>query len=279
MKIGRFIKGWVDTYYWWLDPVTTFVTTVSAAGNFADLKKLLPSNYSSIHPFRNHIFECLVTISPIVFIISCSILVIIKVINELNRKTAKQLEHELQNQVSTNTVLAENIDQLFNGILMQLSTLLDFDNQDRITLYIHNRDSKFVPCGRFSPDPEYQKKGRPEYPDGEGCINRGWRNGWHFDSDFTQAGHKDKCTNEYGISKANYSHIGMQSLLYAVKSIKDKNSQLPIAVIVVESTDSDAFKENLLKKVLDGQEIYLAEIITKLYEHIPTLNQATVRGL
>lgn len=71
----------------------------------------------------------------------------------------------------------------------------------------------------------------------------------------------------------------MKSYLYAVKALKNRVTNEPVAVIVIESTESTRFTEQDLSEVLNNQEMYLAEIVVTLSQHIPTPNQARERGL
>lgn len=184
-KLTRFI----DSHYWWLHPLLT--ACVTASGAF--LTYHLSDDYNTIHPVKADLLGIVLTNLPIFFWVSLAFLIIVTFINEHNRKTNKQLATELENEREKNELIADNIEQLFNGILMQVSTLLNFNNnEERVTLYLHDGNQTFVPCGRYSLDPEFRKKGRPEYSDSQGCINRGWRHGWHFDNQFgnTEAEHK-----------------------------------------------------------------------------------------
>ena len=47
----------------------------------------------------------------------------------------------------------------------------------RISVYCHDSDNqRFIPVARISGDPEFEKKGRPHYPDSQGIICKAWRN-------------------------------------------------------------------------------------------------------
>ncbi|WP_058478883.1 hypothetical protein [Legionella waltersii] len=69
----------------------------------------------------------------------------------------------------------------------------------------------------------------------------------------------------------------MKSKLYAVLRIDTINGE-PLAVLVVESLNSNRFDENQLKNTLKQEERYLSELIAKLRDHIPNLENAKQKG-
>lgn len=143
--------------------------------------------------------------------------------------------------------------------------------------YIHNGDNSFIPFGRYSLNPKYAKKGRPKYPDNQGCIAKGWENNWYFDNTFSNPDsneneylYKNKTT--YSMDKAIVKRLKMKSTLFAVLRLDVKSN--PIAVVVVESTNSNKYNENQIKKILEDQKDYLAEMISNLEAYIPKPSNA-----
>ena len=102
-----------------------------------------------------------------------------------------QLNDELSQTRETIRSLCEGyLYSLANGQLKFASVPHCYE---RITLYAHDYDH-FIPIGRVSFAPEYAKKGRPSYPEGEGCIAQAWKNIWHFANDYPDP---EVCPNEY----------------------------------------------------------------------------------
>ena len=192
----------------------------------------------------------------------------------------KTTNSKLQDQVDQ---VGENIHNLFHGVLFNLAKKLEFslDGAERISLYLHkNSKGCFVPCGRFSHNPEFIKKGRTRFDDDKGCIAKGWQNDWHFDntvpaSDEDAAEHSE---SKYGVPPEVTKNLRMQSKLFAVKRIVSPDDR-PIAVLVVESTKSGNFTENELKEKLHDVSREFGKMIQAVKHHIPTPQNAEESGL
>ena len=125
-----------------------------------------------------------------------------------------------------------------------------------------------------------EKKGRTFFADHEGCIAKAWEQDWHFDNSFPEnesdnaAYHK----KEYRISRKTFNQLTMTSKLIAVKKVVDKNDR-PIALIVVESTKSNAFVEADLKSALTIAATGCATLLMAWKDHLPTPSVAQDEGL
>lgn len=216
---------------------------------------------------------------------SCILYLTYKGVEARAKPRLKKTQKDLKEAKEKNSIISGQVRNLFDGYLYSLSTSLNFGIQDknneRISLYIYDGKDSFIPCGRFSANPSYKQSKRQSYPEGEGCIAKGWENGWHFDNRFPNPERTkeyiDYCMNTYKVPRNTTRRINMKSSLYAVMSIKN-NGDL-YGVIVVESTHKDRFKEQELKKILETQNNYLAESIKQLKEFIPTPKNASDRGL
>jgi hypothetical protein len=151
----------------------------------------------------------------------------------------------------------------------------------RISLYVHEpAKSRFFCLVRKSYNTKLEKKGRTFFADHEGCIAKAWEQDWHFDNDFPEdnsanaAYHK----SEYGISKKTFNQLTMRPKLIAVKKVVDKNDR-PIALIVVESTKSNAFVEADLKSALTIAATGCATLLMAWKDHLPTPSVAQDEGL
>ena len=151
----------------------------------------------------------------------------------------------------------------------------------RISLYVHEpAKSRFFCLVRKSYNTKLEKKGRTFFADHEGCIAKAWEQDWHFDNDFPEnesdnvAYHK----SEYRILKKTFDKLTMRPKLIAVKKVVDKNDR-PIALIVVESTKSNAFVEADLKSALTIAATGCATLLMAWKDHLPTPSVAQDGGL
>lgn len=206
----------------------------------------------------------------------------LSVLRLLYEPSVGKLHEEISGLRRESSVIAENIKNVFDGYLYQLSKKLEFgvngENMERVTIYIHNSNGSFIPFGRYSANPAFRGPGRSEYPDTQGCISHGWRNGWHFDNSLgTDRTYNRINADRYAMPEAVTSALNMKSHLYGVKRIDDGNGQ-HLAVIVVESTRENRYTLQQLKDILDDEEGVISELITKLRPHIPELSFARSRG-
>jgi FtsZ-binding cell division protein ZapB len=192
-----------------------------------------------------------------------------------------QLNEELSQTRETIRSLCEGyLYSLANGPLKFASVPYCYE---RITLYAHDYDH-FIPIGRVSFAPEYAKKGRPSYPEGEGCIAQAWKNIWHFANDYPDP---EVCPKEYtqrckidSISEEYLDEIGMKSRLYCGFRISDTSGKKPMAVLIIEATSPDRYTEVSLRKILneEGKRRYLSDLTEKISPIMPSCKEARDEG-
>jgi hypothetical protein len=194
----------------------------------------------------------------------------------LTKKSVERLKKELQDEKEKVTIIANNIEAVVDGLLLKLSEKLAFDNgeQSRITIYVHNGRNHFVSFGRYSPNPNFRAKGRSYLPENEGCISSAWRSNWCYEGNLLQEEAKAK----YNIGDESLRGRKMNSVFYAVKRINTGATNNALAVLVVESERVNRFDQEKIKKTLDDEEAYFAEIISRLKDHIPDPSQAEKKG-
>lgn len=194
----------------------------------------------------------------------------------ITQKSVGKIKEELKAEREKVTLIANNIEAVVDGLLLQLSEKLAFDNGEpsRITIYVHNGRSEFVSFGRYSPDPILRHKGRAWLPESEGCIAAAWRSNWCYEGNLLAKDAKSK----YKVSVENIDQRKMKSVFYAVKRIDSGVGNNPLAVLVVESAIKTRFEQGYVKEILIGEEAYFAEIISSLREHIPDPSQAGRSG-
>lgn len=195
----------------------------------------------------------------------------------------EQLKSSISQHSDELSEIGNTITQLFDGMLYGLAQQLNTAQKDqiRITLYIHDQGTfSFIPCGRYSPNPRYQDPGRSFYPENQGCISKGWENGWHFDMSVPENGRRRILYHqkEYNMDNDVVDGLSMKSCLYAAKRLHD-SSGLPVAVIVVESINPTRFLDADLHATLSNIDRDYGRIIRTLREFIPTPFNAAASGL
>lgn len=273
------IKRYIDTIDKWVTPFLAFLVLLSSVFVSYDFEMI-----KKMHPHWDRLFDILHAYLPIMFIGFAGLTFVLSLLHLIFcQPTIKTLMKELRDERTKNELIGDNIKNLFDGNLYQLSKKLNFGeretNCERVTIYIYGEDNHFIPFGRFSANPAYRSPGRAQYSVDQGCISRGWQDGWHFDNDMGDGeNYRKNNRTKYNIKKDTSDKIRMKSRLYAVKRIDSDNGN-QLAVLVVESLSQDRFNEQELKNKLDQEEGYFAELITKLKSHIPSLDNARQRGL
>jgi hypothetical protein len=179
--------------------------------------------------------------------------------------------------------VGENIVFVMEGLLYNLGRKLGFsaEGHSRVSLYVYDdAQDVFVPCGRFSHNPVYAKKGRTKFNASQGCIGKAWRNDWHFDNsipdDWSAATSYHK--ENYNIPKGTAAALKMRSRLIAGKKVVDQNNR-PTAIIVVESAKADAFGEEELRVKVESVADDFGRIVAGLRSYIPIPSDAEEAGL
>jgi hypothetical protein len=198
-------------------------------------------------------------------------------------KTMADLRLRVAKHRSEVDEIGNNIINVFDGLLLNLGRKLGLQQSDqvRISLYVHEPEhGRFIPCGRYSPNPTLGGPGRTSYPDNQGCIFEGWKRGWHFDNEVPPAGvpRRTYNKNNYNLPDAINASIRMASCLYAVKRLDNALGQA-VAVLVVEAIDSNHFKADELQASLDGVADDLSRMIHTLRGYIPDPSKAAESGL
>lgn len=276
-------RAWVivqDLCGSWLQPLLSFLALLSGAFltySFESLRKRYPEWLGPI--------SFLEAVVPYTLIISALALLIVGIVIAKRSKTIKSLEAEIEEHSSQIAEIGNVIVILCDGLLLNLANKLNLTqgSQVRLSMYVHDTERRaFIPCGRYSRNPNYIKPGRTSYPDDQGCIKKGWDNGWHFDNQFPSATQQVK-RREYALRNYNVPEhitdsINMKSMLYAVKRLDNLEGR-GVAVLVVEALEQDAFKEADLRGIVEGSEHDYARIVHELRAYVPNPASASERGL
>ena len=255
---------WVGRY---LLPPFTLATAITGAFLTYDWPAA-----SRLHPGLSTIIAFLQAWMGPVFLIVAIATAILAAVQSCLRPSLSALQQKID-------LVGQSFRTLCDGLMGDLSSKLAVGqgDQTRSSLYVHDGDEKFVLCGRYAPDPVLKRPGRPSYPDDQGCIGVGWRNGWHFEN---ALGNGYQYTNNtlarYKISAQELAKIPMKSELFGVQRI-DVGQEF-IGLIVVESLRADRFDENSLKAELIQFANDYGAIIKSFRQYVPTPSAAKARG-
>lgn len=270
-KITLFINANIR----WLSPVLFGLTTLTAVILGLDDPIAIKDN----DPIRYWFVSNAINISFWSFFVFLVISVFVQFIEYKSRKTLPELEVKLAEYEEVSETIHNNIKELFDGFLMNVSvSKLGFTPDERITLYIHNGKETFIPFGRASLNTEYRKKGRPFYPDRQGCISEGWKNGWDFydfqmDPSENINGYANEQYQQYGIQKGITKKLKM--LPRQIGAFRIGNKHNPVGIIVVESIKPQKFIAADLKGKLEEQDEYLTHMILTLDKYISAPSKAS----
>lgn len=180
--------------------------------------------------------------------------------------------------------IAENIHVLFENVLFSLVAKLKLDDagSERVSIYVYMaEESAFVPCGRYSHNPVLKQKGRTSLVADQGCIGHAWGDGWHFSNDFPEdrngTEYREHMLNVYSIPRNVTRKMKMRPLAIGAKRIQVGTT--PIGVIVVESSNRNAFDEGDLKEKLDENSDEFGRMISAIRSYIPDPKRAEEVGL
>lgn len=198
-----------------------------------------------------------------------------------------RLEADLENAMETRDMVISNAQALCDGYLQDLARgPLAFgsrtENCERITLYVHDSEQHFQPIGRFSFNQSFIKRGRSRYPDKQGSIGYAWLHSWSYDvlpdPKVEDEAWQEACKRLL-IPKTTASNMNMKSALYCSCSVQNNGSTVPVAVLVVESTDPNRYTEAELKAILsDDRRNYIARLVEMLKPWLGDTGEARKRG-
>lgn len=202
---------------------------------------------------------------------------------KLREKSIKNLKSELAETRVQLEQVGDNIYNMFDGVMLSLSQKFEFNKatKARLSLYVNDPEKeRFVPCGRYSPDPTLRSKGRSSFSHRQGCIWRCWENDFHYD-DNMPTGKKTFPAYQaktYDIPPETCDSLKMRPKLIAGKRIDDAWDQA-IAVVILEAMTPRDFPEELVKRHLNGACTDLARLILTFKEYIPIPSDAEDIGL
>lgn len=120
----------------------------------------------------------------------------------------------------------------------------------RISVYCHDANNRrFIPIARISGDPEFEKPGRPYYPDDQGILREAWRR--EFFKYVASVDDDDHWAREQA-ELFNIPTGVAQSISMKAKSVvawRIEHHETKIGVVVIESTNKHTSDSALTNKV------------------------------
>lgn len=185
----------------------------------------------------------------------------------------KQLTEQLaETETRLNSVLGQ-VQSCIYSSLVEFSKKMELEKediqQDRVTVFgLRNVDGvkKFFGLSRYSDNPNYRELSNKEYDIQNGCMAKGYSNGWHIEKgnipsyEEKPKEYEDYFRRQYGLSHSEVRNLSMKSRYYASISIKKGAEEK--GVLVFESLRSNRFDDNRIKTELE----YLASKVGDLME-------------
>lgn len=274
MRLTKITQWFSFIFYKFLDTVgwaKILIQGISGIyGTFSaiDLSRVL----SGEHPAEVFFHWVLLSHPLRIFIIAQVILLFIAITEKFAIGSYTKLKLEIKEKDDKLDILNNNIKELFEGLLMSFANAeLAFgtqeQNQERISLYLAKRDTDnninyLYPIGRYSSNPNFRNVRRSRYSIDKGCIGEAYKNDYCYNGNVTE----EECINLYSYSPEEYNSMRMKSKTIIAISVKDKENQI-IGVLVAESKEEN-WQITTIKRKLEKQVKYYAEICIKLKDYI-----------
>ncbi len=274
MRLTKITQWFSFIFYKFLDTVgwsKILIQGISGIyGTFSaiDLSRVL----SGEHPAEVFFHWVLLSHPLRIFIIAQVILLFIAITEKFAIGSYTKLKLEIKEKDDKLDILNNNIKELFEGLLMSFANAeLAFgrqeQNQERISLYLAKRDTDnninyLYPIGRYSRNPNFRNVRRSRYSIDKGCIGEAYKNDYCYNGNVTE----EECIELYSYSPEEYNSMRMKSKTIVAISVKDKENQI-IGVLVAESKEEN-WQITTIKRKLEKQVKYYAEICIKLKDYI-----------
>lgn len=136
---------------------------------------------------------------------------------------------------------AEFFLQLDKELSVFANDVLELTDTERVSVYVHH-GTAFSMLGRYSRNPNFNRRGRSIYPDNQGCIGHAWAHGRAFVGDLPDYEadpdtYVARLGEDWGIPSEVATNFNMKSRAVAAFAIED-TTEAPVhrfAVLVVES--------------------------------------------
>jgi hypothetical protein len=195
-------------------------------------------------------------------IILFAIIVLLHIFVYIRNKTINSCSMEIKALKEDNLKISQENENLTLDFFSTIEVLLQFiglgplefgshnDCNERISLYVHNKQSGFYIIGRYSHNPSLSEMDKTkQYSTKQGCLAKAWEKGNYFDNKFPDIKNFNHyytySENNYSIPKDRVKKIKMKSRLFYGLRIMDQNDKSK-AVIMIESTTNNRYDETSL---------------------------------
>jgi hypothetical protein len=215
-------------------------------------------------------------------------LLLIGLISQSYEKAKVKLEKvKSEEKVKEQETIIDNLQKSYKKILahtlFEIASKLKLSSTERISLYLHDDQGYFILLARYSDNPTFQQAGRVIYSDKQGCIQRGWENGFFMKQNFPDFNtNPDKYvaihSKDFSMDETTVKNLTMMSRSVICKSLKD-GATSPKAILLIESTLKDKFDEKEVKKIITSEQPSLLKFLEDNSPFTPEINKAIARGL
>ena len=269
-----FIKSWVwlsDHYHRIFNGLGTF--GIAASGLFADTTKGFWCMVQMTTPGKYFV------LFGVVYLIGCitgwcradRISELYNKLQVVEKDKNTALKEKESYKIRLQSTLIQANKDYFDLFREQLSILsndvLNLTDKERVSIYKHT-GSYFIMLGRYSLNSIYDARGRSVYPDTQGCIGEAWVSGESFIDNLpcpiASIAKYQKELVKHGIGKSVISSFKMKSRNLWACRINQEIPNKSIAVIVIESIDTNRLKKEELNNVMS---IERRRILAFLFAH------------
>jgi hypothetical protein len=202
------------------------------------------------------------------FAICVVFLIAVHVARAMTVDSYKDLKERAKRAQELEDVIAENITEIINGIILGLVSKLGLkqDDNSRISLYVNHPSGDLVNVGRVATNPNIEKVGRKILPKNVGCVGKAWAEGWAYVRSFGEGEYVEhEC--HYGMKPEEIQGLAMKPQFMAALRIDDGPRE--IAVVVFESLQPERFDETRIRRELSSFCEYVTGTLVTLTPHLP----------
>jgi hypothetical protein len=138
----------------------------------------------------------------------------------------------------------------------------------RVSVYKYENDA-FKLLGRYSNNPQYNKKGRESYQANEGFIALGWANEIYEIYNIPQwtkngKDYKNAVKELCNISDSTLKNIKMKSCSFFIYRLDNEDSRPPLGIVVVEQLQSSQIDHQNMSEIFSSNEQQLSFLIKSM---------------
>lgn len=209
-----------------------------------------------------------------VFFESKAILIILK-------SNSKYLRDKIQKQQQQINVFKQNFIEIIEANMLslardKLNIMVNSSDSFRLSLfYCDEKKSNFRHITRVSNNSALRNSGRFVYPHGEGCLWEAYQHGKHFNNSIPDYRNRQQyyeyMHNNYHMSQQTCDNLRMHPTLIYGYRINKRYKNVPLCIIIIESTNRCIPLENNLDSLLDNEKNIIRNLVEPFEEYIPDI--------